>query len=84
MGGAADPVMVWNEHYKEWFVYYTQRRAYYDGQGVEWMHGSSIGIASSKDGKEWKYRGTCVGDENLTNKNIRRLGGHRKLLYRMA
>ena len=61
-GGAADPVMVWNEHYKEWFVYYTQRRAYYDGQGVEWMHGSSIGIASSKDGKEWKYRGTCVGD----------------------
>jgi len=66
-GGAADPVMVWNEHYKEWFVYYTQRRAYYDGQGVEWMHGSSIGIASSKDGKEWKYRGTCVGDENLTN-----------------
>ena len=67
-GGAADPVMVWNEHYKEWFVYYTQRRAYYDGQGVEWMHGSSIGIASAKDGKEWKYRGTCVGDENLTNK----------------
>ena len=48
-GGAADPVMVWNEHYKEWFVYYTQRRAYYDGQGVEWMHGSSIGIASSKE-----------------------------------
>ncbi len=68
-GGAADPVMVWNEQYKEWFVYYTQRRAYYECEGVEWMHGSTIGIISSKDGIEWTYRGSCQGDEQLSNEN---------------
>lgn len=67
-GGAADPVMVWNDQSKEWFIYYTQRRAYYVGETVEWMHGSSIGIATSNDGKKWKYRGTCKGDNNLSNK----------------
>lgn len=66
-GGAADPVMVWNEHSQEWFVYYTQRRAYLVCEGVEWMHGSTIGIVSSKDGKEWKQRGSCRGDEQLSN-----------------
>jgi hypothetical protein len=67
-GGAADPVMVWNEHAGEWFVYYTQRRAYYQGGGgTEWIHGCTIGIASSPDGRQWTYRGSCRGNDNLTN-----------------
>jgi len=65
-GGAADPVIVWNPVEKEWFVYYTQRRAMLqNSETVEWMHGSAIGITSSKDGKEWRYRGTCRGDGNM-------------------
>jgi len=29
--------------------------------GVNWVHGSAIGIAASDDGKNWKYVGTCQG-----------------------
>lgn len=64
--GSADPCMVWNEKAGEYFVYYTARRANLkDYKGVEWMHGSAIGIASTKDGRTWTYRGTCKGDDNL-------------------
>lgn len=69
-GAPTDPVMVWNHKEKKWFIYYTQRRGYLemdDPQSVEWVHGTSVGIASSPDGKEWTYRGTCKGDEGMSN-----------------
>ncbi len=65
--GAADPTMLWNPVKKEFYVWYTQRRANLENNTeVEWMHGSSIGIAASKDGKEWRYVGICKGNENLS------------------
>lgn len=59
--GAADPVVVWNRAEKKWFIFYTNRRANVLGlEGVEWCHGSKIGIAESTDGgATWTYRGTA-------------------------
>lgn len=60
--GAADPVVIWNEKEKEWWMFYTNRRAFGPNHGVSYMHGCDIGIASSPDfGKTWIYRGTAQG-----------------------
>ncbi len=64
--GAADPAPVWNHQANEWWVYYTQRRATLQpNKGVEFCHGSAIGIAASKDGRQWRYLGICQGDRGL-------------------
>ena len=64
--GAADPTVIWAPDQKEWRIYYTQRRASLKNpRGVDWCHGSAIGIAASKDGVNWKYDGICTGDEGL-------------------
>ncbi len=66
--GAADPAPVWNHQANEWWVYYTQRRATLQpNEGVQFCHGSAIGIAASKDGTEWRYLGTCEGDQGLSD-----------------
>lgn len=70
--GAADPVLVWNGHEKKWFMLYTNRRATAAGtRGVEWVHGTRIGIARSDDqGLTWKYLGTAgipYGDSTYTH-----------------
>jgi Glycosyl hydrolases family 43 len=58
--GAADPVVIWNKLEKKWLMYYTNRRANVkDLDGVSWVHGTRIGIATSKDGVNWTYRDTC-------------------------
>ena len=58
--GAADPVIVWNRAEKKWFMLYTNRRATAEGtRGVEWVHGTRIGIATSGDGANWTYEGTA-------------------------
>jgi hypothetical protein len=60
--GAADPVVIWNRAEKKWFMFYTNRRANLTNgvSGVEWVHGTKIGIAESSDGgANWKYRGTA-------------------------
>ena len=56
--GATDPVVIWCEEEECFYLFYTQRRT--DGVtiGVSSIHGSSIGVASSKDGGKWLYRGT--------------------------
>lgn len=71
--GAADPVVVWNRQAQKWFMYYTNRRANLppsEGNGVEWVHGTKIGIAESSDGgATWTYRGTADirhGGEGMT------------------
>jgi len=56
--GAADPVVIWNEKEQRWFMFYTNRRANLkEVEGVNWVHGTPIGIAESTDGgATWKYR----------------------------
>lgn len=57
--GAADPALVWNPFRRVWWMLYTQRRAKLDLPGVEWCHGTEIGVAESEDlGLTWRYRGT--------------------------
>ena len=63
--GASDPAVVWlpgkGEHGEYW-MYYTQRRATLENpHGVDWVHGSTIGIAKSPDGIHWAYSGTVQG-----------------------
>jgi predicted GH43/DUF377 family glycosyl hydrolase len=64
--GASDPYIIWNDKEAAWWMYYTQRRATLPNpNGVDWVHGSAIGIATSKDGLHWKYLGICDGDHDL-------------------
>ena len=63
-GGASDPVVIRREGTApaEWWMFYTQRRANLAGEGVEWVHGSRIGVAVSTDGgASWGYRGVVDG-----------------------
>ena len=47
----------------EYWMYYTQRRATLkNANGVDWVHGSAIGIATSADGLHWSYAGTVQGN----------------------
>jgi GH43 family beta-xylosidase len=63
--GAADPVVVYSGSYGRWYMYYTNRRAKLpssEGKGVEWVHGTRIGMAESLDaGVTWRY----VGEANI-------------------
>jgi len=59
--GAADPTVIWNRFKREWWMFYTNRRASLEGPGVGWIHGSPIGVATSPDGRTWSYRGTVQG-----------------------
>ena len=72
--GAADPVVIWNEKEQKWFMFYTNRRAKMpskDIEGVNWVHGTRIGIAESLDsGATWNYRGVAqinYGEEDFTH-----------------
>lgn len=56
-----DPTIIWNREEKQWYLFYTQRRAADTSTGVSWVHGTKIGIAVSKDGGKWLYRGTLEG-----------------------
>lgn len=60
--GAADPVVLWNSEAQEWYMIYTVRRANVNAEGFAWVFGSDIGIATSKDGRRWLYRGTIDFD----------------------
>ncbi|CAM4464032.1 glycosyl hydrolase [Paenibacillus typhae] len=60
--GAADPVIIWNREAQEWWMIYTNRRVTAEGEGVAWVHGTDLGVASSRDGgTSWLYRGTLQG-----------------------
>lgn len=57
--GAADPVIIYNVAKKKWWMLYTNRRASISDSTVQWVHGTRIGIAESKDGVKWKYVDTA-------------------------
>ena len=60
--GAADPTVIHKRGTNEWWMFYTNRRATFEGPGVQWVHGSKIGVAVSTDrGRSWHYRGTVAG-----------------------
>jgi len=60
--GASDPAVIRREGTDEWWMFYTQRRALLEAPGVEWVHGSRIGVAVSDDGgASWRYRGVVEG-----------------------
>jgi hypothetical protein len=58
--GAADPEIVWNHHAKEWWIFYTGRRAKMEGPLT--YAGCAIGVAASKDWKHWRHVGYCKFD----------------------
>ena len=43
--GAADPTVIRRESDGRYFMFYTQRRATLECSGVEWAHGTKIGVA---------------------------------------
>lgn len=56
--GAADPVVIYNEKEKAWYMLYTNRRANIPTQGTNWCYGTRIGVAVSIDnGMNWEYAG---------------------------
>jgi Beta-xylosidase len=60
--GAADPTIIWNREKKEWWIFYTNRRAFAPNVGVAFVHGTDIGITVSRDaGREWDYKGIAQG-----------------------
>lgn len=60
--GAADASIVYDHGAGEWKMFYTNRRATLrlpDLKDVAWVHGTAIGIATSRDGSQWRYQGTA-------------------------
>ena len=59
--GAADPVVIYSGSHGRWYMFYTNRRAKLppqDTKGVQWVHGTRIGMAESLDaGVTWRYIG---------------------------
>jgi len=56
--GAADPVLTCNKAKKEWWMFYTQRRANVQLANVAFCYGTGIGVAVSSDhGQTWVYKG---------------------------
>lgn len=55
--GAADPMIIRNEQTGLYYMFYTQRRANQRLSDVAWAYGTAIGVAESKDGSYWRYRG---------------------------
>ncbi len=58
--GAADVSTVYDRAHKRWAMFYTNRRATVknpDKKDVSWVHGTPIGVATSKDGVTWHYAG---------------------------
>ena len=61
--GPTAPILVPDPLTGDWVLFYTQRRATEAGlSGVEWVHGTAIGVARSSDGGlNWAYQGTVDG-----------------------
>ena len=55
--GAADPMVIRKESDGKFYMFYTQRRANQQVEGVSYCYGTNIGVAESEDGVRWHYRG---------------------------
>ena len=57
--GSCDPEIIWNSQEKQWWVFYTARRAKREkGTYV----GTPIGVAASEDMLHWRFVGYCAFD----------------------
>lgn len=66
--GAADPSIIFDRAEQTWLMFYTNRRANVPGlTSVTWVHGTPIGIAASKNGAHWTYRGTVAFPPDIPN-----------------
>ena len=55
--GAADPMIIKKESDGLFYMFYTQRRANQQVEGISFAYGTAIGVAESEDGADWHYRG---------------------------
>ena len=60
--GAADPMIIRKESDGLFYMFYTQRRANQQVEGVSFAYGTAIGVAESEDGGNWHYRGALKLD----------------------
>ena len=61
--GAADPTVIYNPQAKQWWMFYTQRRANVESADVAYCYGTPIGVAISDDnGRSWIYKGNLLLD----------------------
>ena len=69
-GGPTDPTVIWNPMERSWWIVYTQRRASVPCPGHTWVHGTDLGVASSRDGGQtWLYRGTLELEKTEPGRN---------------
>lgn len=55
--GAADPVLIWNRKEKNWWMFYSARRANIPTYDLSAYFGTRIGAATSTDnGKTWIFK----------------------------
>lgn len=71
--GAADVSSVYDRKAHQWTMFYTNRRATLklpDPKDVAWVHATPIGIATSKDGLKWKYKGVAKFPAECTGETL--------------
>lgn len=71
--GAADVSIVYDPTEKHWAMVYTNRRASLkmaEDKDVSWVHGTALGVATSKDGVTWDYQGTANIPEACTGPTL--------------
>ena len=69
--GAADPTVIHRAGTDEWWMFYTRRRADHQSADFQWIHGSPIGVAVSRDaGLTWTYRGTVAGLDDPADEGL--------------
>ena len=67
--GAADPMVIRKEADGKYYMFYTQRRANQQVDGVSYCYGSMIGVAESVNGRDWHYRGVSYIIRHLLKGN---------------
>ncbi len=71
--GAADVSSVYDRKKHVWTMFYTNRRATLklpDPKDVAWVHATPIGMATSKDGLKWKYKGVAQFPAECTGETL--------------
>ena len=71
--GAADVSIVFDKAHREWAMFYTNRRATLkapDPKDVAWVHATPIGVATSKDGLSWTYKGVADSPAACTGETL--------------
>jgi hypothetical protein len=71
--GAADVSIVFDKAHRQWVMFYTNRRATLkapDPKDVAWVHDTPIGMATSRDGLAWSYKGVAKIPARCTGQTL--------------